>query len=367
MPLPLFLGIAAAVAAAGGVGSGVYGGVKMSEANSTMKDAESCNKKNLEKFEKISISTTDAMDKLGTLELKILSDFESFSDTIEKIQGRPEFEECSREEVKIPKYDKEQLKEVSVGAGVLLGGLGGAAAGTAGGFAAAGATTSAVMALGTASTGTAISSLSGVAATNATLAALGGGSLATGGGGMALGTTILGATAFGAALLAAGAIFGVTGKKMADKADEAHRQVEEAEKTINTICRYLEELKAVSDEYFVSLTRVRTRYQECFRQVSYTVNTLHKVKWYEFDEQEKLATQNAILLVGLLFKMCNVKLENKAEDKDKINTINYAGINESMQSEKYVLKNVCENKLWALSKEILNILDYSLADIVWGN
>lgn len=56
----------------------------------------------------------------------------------------------------------------------MVGGLGGALLGTAGGFAASGATTAAVMALGTASTGTAISTLSGAAATNATLAALGG-------------------------------------------------------------------------------------------------------------------------------------------------------------------------------------------------
>lgn len=53
-------------------------------------------------------------------------------------------------------------------------------------------TTSAVMAFGAASTGTAISSLSGAAATNATLAWLGGGSLAAGGGGMAAGTAVLG-------------------------------------------------------------------------------------------------------------------------------------------------------------------------------
>ncbi len=57
----------------------------------------------------------------------------------------------------------------------------------------AGLTTfAAVGALATASTGTAISSLSGAAATNATLAWLGGGSLAAGGGGMAAGTMVLG-------------------------------------------------------------------------------------------------------------------------------------------------------------------------------
>lgn len=71
------------------------------------------------------------------------------------------------------------------------------------------ATTSAVMAFGAASTGTAISSLSGAAATNATLAWLGGGSLAAGGGGMAAGTVVLGtitATTTGVFALAAAGI-----------------------------------------------------------------------------------------------------------------------------------------------------------------
>lgn len=58
--------------------------------------------------------------------------------------------------------------------------------------AAAGGSLGFMSTFGIASTGTAISSLSGAAATNATLAALGGGALASGGGGMALGSTVLG-------------------------------------------------------------------------------------------------------------------------------------------------------------------------------
>lgn len=57
----------------------------------------------------------------------------------------------------------------------------------AGGLVACEAVTAAVGAFGTASTGTAIASLAGAAKTSATLAWLGGGSLAAGGGGMALG------------------------------------------------------------------------------------------------------------------------------------------------------------------------------------
>ena len=54
-----------------------------------------------------------------------------------------------------------------------------------------GMVTSSVAALATASTGTAISSLSGAAATNATMAWLGGGSIAAGGGGIAAGAAVL--------------------------------------------------------------------------------------------------------------------------------------------------------------------------------
>ena len=230
MPLPLILGVGAAIAGAAGVGTGVHGAIKMKEANDTIKEAEIRHKINIEKFDKKSESTSKAMDALGELELKILNGFDDFSNTIEKIQNKPQFKEYRKDGVTLPKYDKEELKSVSVGAGILLGGLGGAAVGTAGGFAAAGATTSAVMALGTASTGTAISSLSGAAAINATLAALGGGALGTSAtaGGMALGSTILGATTLGVGLLVGGMIFNFTGGKLSDKADEAYIQMREA-------------------------------------------------------------------------------------------------------------------------------------------
>jgi hypothetical protein len=52
-------------------------------------------------------------------------------------------------------------------------------------------TMAAISAFGTASTGVAISTLSGVAASNASLALLGGGSLAVGGGGVAVGSAVL--------------------------------------------------------------------------------------------------------------------------------------------------------------------------------
>lgn len=337
MPLPFILGAAAAAAALGGVGSGIHGAVKMKEANDTMKSADSIHKKNIKRFEDTSEAANKAMDKLGTLELKILHSFDEFSDTIEKIQNRPQFKEYKKDCVTLPTYDKETLKSVSVGAGVLLGGLGGAAVGTAGGFAAAGATTSAVMALGTASTGTAIASLSGAAATNATLAALGGGTIASGAGGMALGSTILGATTLGVGLLVGGVIFNITGSKLSDKADEAWAQMRKAEKTIDTACAYLNDLKSAATKYTVSLETTRKKYKEIFEPVSYAVNSLGKTKWTDFTEEEKTATQTAVCLVGLLYKMCQVSLVNKASEEKDMNTVNHSAIDESIKEAESVL------------------------------
>lgn len=82
--------------------------------------------------------------------------------------------------------DFESAKNAEIGSGAAGGALGVGVA-TLGPTAAMGVATT----FGVASTGTAISSLSGAAATNAALAWLGGGTLAAGGGGMAAGQLLL--------------------------------------------------------------------------------------------------------------------------------------------------------------------------------
>lgn len=337
MPLPLILGIGAAIAGAAGIGSGVNGAKKMKEASDTMKSAERRHNRNIAEFDRKSESVNKTMDELGTLELNILNSFKDFSDTIEKIQNRPKFKEYKKNDISLPEYDKEELEKVYVGAGVLLGGLGGAAAGTAGGFAAAGAATSAAMALGTASTGTAIASLSGAAATNATLAVLGGGAIAAGGGGIALRTTVLGAATLGVGLLVGGNIFNVSGGKLSDKADEAYSQMREAERAIDKICSYLTELEDAAGEYCTTLRSVEERYKSCFSVVFSAVDTMQKTDWNEFSKEEKKATENTVLLVGLLYKMCQVELVKKAVDEEEMNAVNKADIERSVRDAREVL------------------------------
>ena len=86
----------------------------------------------------------------------------------------------------------------------------------------------AVMKLAKASTGTAISSLSGAAAEKATHAFLGGGSLVKGGGGVKLGTTMLNVATAGPAILIAGITVKNQGTKSRTEADTHRAEVDVA-------------------------------------------------------------------------------------------------------------------------------------------
>ncbi|GGA40684.1 ankyrin repeat domain-containing protein [Psychrobacillus lasiicapitis] len=89
----------------------------------------------------------------------------------------------------------------------------GAAVGATAGVGTALATWGLASTLGTASTGTAISTLSGAAATKATLALLGGGSVAAGGGGITAGAAVLGGIVAIPALVALGVFSHLSAKK----------------------------------------------------------------------------------------------------------------------------------------------------------
>lgn len=330
MSLTLLLGVGAAIAGATGVGLGVHGGVKMKKANDTLKNAQKRNDSNNARLEDTNTEACTAMDRLGKNEMETLSSFQEFSDLFGRIKNKPKFANLKIGNVSIPKYKGDEIEKASVGASTLVGVLGGSALGTAGGFAASGATTAAVMALGTASTGTAISSLSGVAATNATLAALGGGSLAAGGGGMALGATILGAATWGVGLLVGGAIFSLTGNNISGKADKAWEQMIDNEKKINKICNYLSELISIAYSYNVTLERMRSLYNKQLKMMRDIIeshdNGSNHVNWQELSSEEQLVIENMVLIVGVLFNMCKVKLVNQTNNNSDINSINRGDI-----------------------------------------
>ena len=114
--------------------------------------------------------------------------------------------------------------------------------------------------VGIASTGTAISALSGAAATNATMAALGGGALAAGGLGMAGGAAVLSGIFALPAL--AGIVIGAEamGSKAEKKANEQIEMIRSERKKI--------------DQEMAQLTAIRIRGQEIQRRTAYLTGSL---------------------------------------------------------------------------------------------
>lgn len=346
MALPLIIGALAATGFIGGATAGTTGVFKLNKANDTLDKAKKRHKKNTTLFEIHTKKVIESMDNLGKLELEILEGFIKFENVVEKITNRPEFEPYNKDGVQLPKYEKKELSDVSIGAGILLGGLGGASLGTAGAFAASSATTSAVMAFGTASTGTAISALSGAAATNATLAALGGGSLAAGGGGMALGSLVLGAAGTGVGILFGGIIFSVVANSLSKKADIAYEEMLKAEKEITKCIEYNKSLTLCADEYLHILKNIKRVYDSYFEILFDIVEVQEKGDWNNFNEFEKEATKITFNLVALLYDMCKLQLIKKSKDNSEENEINLDGINDKISK--------ANDFISATSKEIEN-------------
>lgn len=213
MPLPLLIG-AAILAGGYGVKKGVDAKKDYSRAEDLNSEAESIYNEAKKKLERERKQAKLAMEQLGKLKFNIYQDqIIPFVDAYTQIKNL-ELKSQGLTENKLNDVNKDQLQELKNNAyemkDVVNDGLAALGSGGLAGMAAYGG----VGYLGVASTGTAISGLSGVAATNATLAWLGGGSLASGGLGMAGGAAVLGG-------VVAGPVLAVGGMIMASKAEEA--------------------------------------------------------------------------------------------------------------------------------------------------
>lgn len=149
-----------------------------------------------------------------------------------RVKDRDLLERCN-----ISKQTVIEWKTASIRAGEVISGmLRSAASGVATSAAAYGI----VANLAAASTGTAISTLSGAAATNATLAWLGGGTLAAGGGGVAVGTLVMGGFVAAPALLCAGFVMQSEAEKVVT---ETERRIAKIDKNEAQQWRLYEETK----------------------------------------------------------------------------------------------------------------------------
>lgn len=118
-----------------------------------------------------------------------------------------------------------------------------------------------VSTLGTASTGAAIGSLSGVAATNATLAWFGGGALAAGGGGMAAGTAVLGGIVVLPALVLTGIFSHLKANKQIQEIERKMLDILETLDQIHGNLLQMELIEKRSQELIVAIEKYRQTFQ----------------------------------------------------------------------------------------------------------
>jgi hypothetical protein len=228
MVLPIIFGVAALSAGAFGLSKGAEGAGSMLEAEEKRKKLvklyETYQNRLKAKADEVNIEASIYGLRQKHIKHDVFIRVAAFIEKIGKRSNVDVYNILSGTQIPIPEVPsgggRHKIKAESVFQGLL------SSAGAASFFSTA--TTGAVTALGTASTGAAISGLSGAAANSAMLAALGGGSLAAGGGGMALGSIVLGGITVGPAIAFGGIAIAAEGEKALTKIIELKGQVKQA-------------------------------------------------------------------------------------------------------------------------------------------
>ena len=256
MAIPLII---AGGAALYGAYQGVSGAIDQSDASDINKEARNKVDKTNREVEEQRKSTSDSLEEYGKRKLRafegVIEDFLTTFGRLKNVEllNTPELDKLKMEDFSTKtliglRGDYQALKDAGLGLG----------AGVSSGAALAFGAYNGTMMLATASTGTAISTLTGAAATNATLAWLGGGSIAAGGGGMALGTMVLGGIVAGPALAIFGHIMGNKGEEALNSARSNLEQAKTIQKEAALVVTSLDAINQVAilaDTTFTKVSR----------------------------------------------------------------------------------------------------------------
>lgn len=230
MALPLLLAVPALLAIGGfGVKKGVDAHKdtkKAKELNSAAQDLFHTEKGRLEGARR---SSTQTLEKLGRQKLGLWDrQLGRFVGLFERIRNVELSGAARVNNLGAAAFSAAELAEMKALSGYATEVVGGGATALGSGALVGMASYGGAMMFASASTGTAIASLGGVAATNATLAWFGGGSLAAGGLGMAGGTAVLGGIVAAPVLAVAGAVWAAKARKNLAEAKSNHAKARRA-------------------------------------------------------------------------------------------------------------------------------------------
>lgn len=189
-------------------------------------------------------------------------------------------------------------------------------AGNLAGVALTGGITSTITVAGT---GTAMSALSGAAATNATMAALGGGTLASGGLGMAGGAIMAKGLVFAPALAIGGLMLSNEASKAIDKAKEYDRKANKVVGKINTSQRYMSKLGNCMSCMNNNITDTLYVYNKVYKQIDKIVFTDKHIDAAKMTKDEIKTFYAAIGLVKVLEVQANKKFIKSNVNIEKLN------------------------------------------------
>ena len=305
MPLPFILAGAAIAAAGYGVKKGVDAKEDFDRAERYNNEAKKIYDDAQEKLEEEKEHTNNKLANLGELKVSIyqgsLLNFVKAFETIRNIDFDDEVDlnldfDVDKQEMLDIKNSVLKMEEILGGTVAALG------SGALAGFGALGG----VGMLASASTGTAIASLSGAAATNATLAWLGGGSLAAGGFGMAGGMAVLGG-------IVAGPVLAVGGMMMASKAQEAKetaranlRKAEAAAEQMDAACVVLDGIYWRAQEMIDVLTPLNKEF------VKYVIRlrelTDRNIDYRTYNDKEKRLVYITANLAQTVKNVCDAPI-----------------------------------------------------------
>lgn len=303
--LPTILLALSGIGGAGGLALSVKSFVDSTQASATNRYVQEQNERNILRFEACSNQLDQALNKLGKQRMTIAKNFNVFVNSFEKIHNHPEFSQSR--DVDFPDFDFDEIKNVSTIANVFVGSAAGAAVGSVMGAAAASGMTSAMIALGKASTGTPIASLSGIAQTKSALAALGGGAISANGGGIALGTIVLNAATLGVALLVEGIALSFSGSLAKKEADKARHKLQDNEKIISDAIQMQLDVHLLCDRMNAASVSICNG---IYKELVFKLKALVEVKtdWNTFSDEEKRLVENCILVVQVLHYLNNIAL-----------------------------------------------------------
>lgn len=263
MAIPFLIAGVAAALGATGIAKGAAALSDINKAKDIGNSAERRHRKKLRELDEIRQQTNNQLARLGKLKVDIfVNQIKHVVTVIENSSSKlNDFNESVLTE-ELPQLANLVNQTFELEKGLTSGVASGALVGL-GAY-------SSVGLLATASTGTAISTLSGAAATNATLAWLGGGSLASGGLGIAGGSIVLGGIVAGPALAVTGFILASNAEEALTEATRYSSNIDLKIAKLDALILELEGVNRSAQELQYALLKAVSLFDTHYKQVSHS-------------------------------------------------------------------------------------------------